>query len=96
MNYSDHIELRIAQIISTERRKEILSAIVAQPDLFTVSDVFEYLKKKNIKIKLTAVLNVVKSLHYAGFLSEEIERKEVRKEGRPRNLYRVIIADLKP
>ena len=90
MTNSDHIELRVAQIISTERRKEILNAILAQNGLFTVAGIYDYLQSKNVKIKLTAVLNVVKSLHYAGFLSEETERKEVRKEGRPKNLYRVV------
>jgi Fe2+ or Zn2+ uptake regulation protein len=90
MRKKEHIEHRVAEIISTEKRQEIMNVIMKYKDEFTVANVYGELKSRNVDIKITAVLNVIKTLHYAGFLSEKAEIKETGQDGRPRNLYRVV------
>jgi Fe2+ or Zn2+ uptake regulation protein len=89
MNNHDRIQLRVSQIISTKKRKEILTLILAQPGYFSIDDICQSLQAANAEVRLTTVLNVVKSLHYAGFLTEETEERTAKKTGRSKNLYRV-------
>lgn len=67
-----------------------MNVILKHKNVFTVADVYTELKNKRVDIKISSVLNVIKTLHYAGFLSEKVEVKEIHREGRPRNLYRVM------
>jgi Fe2+ or Zn2+ uptake regulation protein len=90
MNQSARREARVAEIISTKKREAIFNAILTQTGYFSVPDLCEILKSKNVELKKTAVLNVVKSLHYAGFLAEKLEEKKVKRGGRAKNLYRVV------
>jgi Fe2+ or Zn2+ uptake regulation protein len=90
MNNSEHIELRVEQIISTEKRKVVMGVIVKYGKSFSISDLHSALLAKRINIRLTAVLNLVKSLHHAGLLSESHEVRSKKKEGRPKNVYTMV------
>jgi Fe2+ or Zn2+ uptake regulation protein len=92
MTHSSRRNLRVAEIISTKKRKEILKVIqdLDQRGYFSVPDLCKNLKAKRVEIKVTTVLNVVKSLHFAGFLAEKLEEKKVKVGGRAKNLYRIV------
>jgi Fe2+ or Zn2+ uptake regulation protein len=90
MSISRKTHVRVSQIISTDKRKAVLAAILSQKGHFTAPDINDALKARNIQLKPTSVLNVIKSLHYAGFLSEEFEERKTRRSGRSKNLYKVI------